>query len=386
MNETETIRTFSESGINEQNIAALSAIGIFSPTAVQARVIPHILADENTIFQSETGTGKTFAYLLPLLQKIDEDNKSLQAIILSPTYELASQINAQIKKVSALKSILCIGGTPIRRQIEALKEKPYIIVGNVARILELIHLKKIKTNNLRFIVLDEVDRVIAHETFDFTKEFFSLTNNEDIQLIACSATVKEKTVKTVETLFKKSLHFEKLPQEDILKNHIEHWALFAERREKIDVLRSLINAENTAGNLKKMVIFTAKLDQVENIAQRLSYKKINCVALHAKMGKMERKNAIDSFRSGKAKILVTSDLTARGLDIEDITHVVQMDISDDETFFIHRAGRTSRQGKKGINIVIGDEREMQIYSALEKKLHITVYPKMLYKGKVEKCS
>ncbi len=384
----DTIKTFSECGITEANIASLSAIGITSPTAVQACVIPHILANENIIFQSETGTGKTFAYLLPLLQNIDEENKSLQVIILSPTFELASQINTQVKRISHIKSVLCISGTPIRRQLDALKEKPSLIVGNVGRVLELIHLKKIKLNTVKAIVLDEADRIIAREVYDFTKEFFSyaIKENDNVHIIACSATVKAKTVKSIEYLCGKELHFEKLPDEDILRNHIEHWAMFAERRDKIDLLRSLINAETVNGNLKKMVVFTAKLDQVAHIAQRLLYKKIQCNTLHAKMGKMERKNAIDTFRNGKVKILITSDLSARGLDIEDITHVVQMDISDDEAAFIHRAGRTSRQGKKGVNIVIGDEREMRIYSLLEKKLHITVYPKMLYKGKVEKCS
>ena len=208
---------------------------------------------------------------------------------------------------------------------------------------------------------------------------------KDVQLIAASATITKQTKKILDAARKKQDGTEEselktlfLPPEDILRKKITHYALYAESREKIDTLRKLILVENP----QKAIIFTSKIDQVANIVTKLKFKNIECAALHAKTEKTERKATIDRFRSGKISLLVTSDLTSRGMDIPDITHVIQMDLPSDEDFFIHRAGRTARAGKTGINIVIGDAYEMKKYAALEKKLKITVYPKMLYKGQL----
>ena len=154
--------------------------------------------------------------------------------------------------------------------------------------------------------------------------------------------------------------------------------VIAEIRDKIEFLRKFLAAEKPG----KALIFTSRADQVENIYNKLTYKHVECMALHAKADKQMRKSAIDRFRSGKCKILITSDLGARGLDIPDITHIIQMDLPEDDDFFIHRAGRTARAGKKGINVVIGDEFEMHRYAALEKKFGLTVYPKQIRNGKI----
>ena len=169
-----------------------------------------------------------------------------------------------------------------------------------------------------------------------------------------------------------------MPPEDVLRKRITHWAIYAENRDKIDTLRKFLAAENPT----KALIFTSRADQVENIYNKLTYKKVVCAALHAKTDKQKRKAAIDRFRSGKEKILITSDLAARGLDIPEISHIIQMDFPQDEDFFIHRSGRTARAEKTGINVVIGDEWEMRHFAQLEKKLGITVYPKEVRDGKV----
>lgn len=355
----------------------LKSLNITTPTSVQQNVIPTILENKNVIFQSETGTGKTFTYLLPIIKRIHETstNDAIKAIICAPTFELASQIKQATMSITSLKTALFIGGAPIKRQIESLKEKPQIIVGTTARLLELIKLKKIKTNNLNTIVFDESDRLIKKETIEDVYDLLKLTP-QTTQIIACSATIDEKTKKvfTGEVIL--------MPQEDVLKKNITHWAIYAEQRNKIDTLRKVILAEKP----EKALIFTSRADQVENIYSKLNYKNIECVALHAKADKQKRKSAIDKFKSGKIKYLITSDLAARGLDIPGISHVIQMDLPSDNDFFVHRAGRTARAGKKGINIVIGDEYEMNKYSLLEKKLGIIVYPKEIYNGKITEPS
>ena len=376
------LTTFLDLGITEELNAKLQENNLVTPTAVQSKVIPEILQNKSLLFQSETGTGKTLAFLLPILQNIKEDEKSVQAIILSPTHELSSQIKSEIQKISNFKTMLCIGGTPLKRQIETLKEKPKVIIGSPVRIKELIFLKKIKTNSVRTIVFDEIDRLIEPEIRDDTVDLLKLLNS-DVQLIGCSATVKPNVKKIFETALSSmrensQIEYIELPLEDILQKRITHWAIYAEQRNKIDTLRSLINAIKP----EKLLIFTAKTDQVANITQKLQFKKIDCVGLHSKTDKIQRKTIIDRFKSGKTKILITSDLAARGLDIQGVTHIVQMDLPSNDDFFIHRAGRTGRAGNTGINIVIGDGYEMKKYSNLEKKLKLVVYPKVLHSGKV----
>ncbi|MBP5519515.1 MAG: DEAD/DEAH box helicase [Treponema sp.] len=357
---------------NLQN--ALSKLAITSPTAVQNEVIPRIIAGENVLFESETGTGKTFAYLLPLLNKLEtiQDHQRVRIIIVAPTFELASQINSACKSITTHKSALLIGGAPLKRQIETLKEKPEIIVGTAARLVELINLKKLKIEGLFAAVFDETDRLVKKESISDTSAFRNLLP-AGTQIIACTATLSKQT-----KIFFADAKNVVLPPEDVLKKRITHWAIYAETRNKIDTLRKFLAAENPT----KALIFTSRADQVENIYNKLTYKKVECAALHAKTDKQKRKAAIDRFRSGKEKILITSDLAARGLDIPEISHIIQMDLPQDDDFFIHRSGRTARAGKTGINVVIGDEWEMRHYAQLEKKLGIIVYPKELRNGKV----
>ena len=355
----------------------LESLEIKEPTAVQNEIIPRILEKKNVIFQSETGTGKTFAYLLPLIQNYGENDDitadAVKILIVAPTFELASQINQAAKQITEKKTALFIGGAPIKRQIETLKEKPFLVIGTPARLVELIRLKKLKINTLKAIVFDETDRLVRKELFE-ESDALRLLVPKETQIIACTATLNKQT-----KIFFAGIENVVLPAEDVLRKRITHWAIYAETRDKIETLRKFI----AACDYQKILIFTSRADQVENIYSKLRFKKVDCMALHAKADKQLRKAAIDKFRSGKCKILITSDLAARGLDIANISHVIQMDLPEDEDFFIHRSGRTARAGKSGINVVIGDEYEMRKYAALEKKLGITVYPKEIYDGKID---
>ena len=375
--------------LNESIQQKLSVQNINKPTAVQNQIIPQILEGKDILFQSETGTGKTFAYLIPLLENISLTENKVQVVISAPTHELASQIKAEVQAICDVKVALLIGGAPIKRQQELLKEKPLVVIGGPARLLELINLKKLKVDKAKSIVLDEVDRLLSPELRDETTDLVA-SMPKNAQLVACSATTKSNIVKILEDALENrksdsesdennnKIETIVLPMEDVLKRKITHWAFFVEQRKKIEFLRKLLAAEKPT----KALIFTSRADQVENIASKLQFAKVECAALHAKTDKIERKQAIDRFRSGKNKILITSDLASRGLDFADVTHIIQMDVSTNDDFFIHRAGRTARAGKTGINIVIGDAHEMRLYSKLEKKLGFVVYPKELHNGKV----
>ena len=362
-------------GALSQNILnRLEQLQITEPTKVQEKIIPLIAQGKSVVFESETGTGKTYAYLLPLIDRLekDTDTTTLRILICAPTFELASQINAAAKKITDRKTALLIGGAPLKRQIETLKEKPQIVIGTAARLVELIRLKKLKVNELYALVLDECDRLLKKESFEDTDNLRNCVGKK-CQVIGCSATVN----KSARIFFADSENVI-MPQEFILSKNITHWAIYAENQEKIDFLRKFLAAEAPG----KALVFTSRSDQVENIYKKLTYKHVECAALYAKADKQMRKAAIDKFRSGKCKVLITSDLGARGLDIPDITHIIQMDVPEDDDFFIHRSGRTARAGKRGINVVIGDEVEMRRYAALEKKFGLTVYPKQIMNGKV----
>ena len=401
-------KTFAELGVEEKFVSRLEKIGITSPTSIQESVIPAVLRGEDAVFQSETGSGKTFAFLIPLLQRIKDDSSDgVKIVIVSPTFELASQLKQAASSVTDLKCALLIGGAPLKRQIESLKEKPAIAVGNPARLLELVRLKKLKISDARALVFDEADRLFSKEISSETVALAECFGRET-QFIACSATISAKVEKEFSKVLEK-VRGEKfsaskiiLPRESVLRDRIEHWAFFCERRDKIDFLRRLVFAlkENRkiANNAKhgekgggndgericpKILVFTNRADQVENITSKLKYKGMNCASLHARTKNQERQTMLAHFKNGKTPILVTSDLSSRGLDIADIEFVVQMDLPCDGDFFVHRAGRTARAGKRGVNIVLGDAYELRNLAALEKKLGIAIYPKELRGGKVE---
>lgn len=366
--------------IPENLTEKLNLLKITEPTKVQQKIIPLLLEGKNLVFQSETGTGKTFAYLLPLIARLQKNaetekpnEKYVKIIVCAPTFELSSQIKMAVQSISSVKTALFIGGAPIKRQTEALKEKPEIVIGTPARLVELIRLKKLKTQHVDAIVFDEADRLVKKELVQECSELKNLVP-QNAQVVACTATIDNGTRK-----FFSNSEIEILPKENVLEKNITHWAIYAESRDKIDTLRKFLAAENP----EKALVFASRADQVENIYSKLKYKKIECASLYAKADKQARKAAIDRFRSGKEHILITSDLGARGLDISGITHVIQMDLPSDPDFFIHRAGRTARAGKTGINVVIGDEYEMNAFAALEKKLGIKVFPKEIRNGKIQ---
>lgn len=376
------IPRFADLGIPESLCARLEQTGITAPTAVQQAVIPLLQTHRHLLFRSETGTGKTFAYALPLLARIGADDRSVRVIIAAPSYELASQIRTEIQRVSAAPSALCIGNTSITRQIETLKRKPNIVVGNPARLLELIQLKKLKTQNVSAVVLDEADQLFSKEIRSITAELVSRMP-PSVQLAACSATAADSLLGMLSRALPSGSPDAEIctcfmPEENILRSRITHYAVFSEQRNKLDTLRKLFHALNPA----KTLIFTARPADVEKCASFLASKKIPCAPLYAKADKTARKQAIDGFRRGTYQILVASDLSARGIDVLDITHVIQMDVPEHTAAFVHRAGRTARAGRSGVNVVIGNERELVRLSSFEKKLKIVIYPRILWKGKL----
>jgi superfamily II DNA/RNA helicase len=374
----------------------LAKKSVIKPTEVQRLVIPKLLENKSVVFRSATGTGKTLAYLLPglqlLLGDIDAPYQGPRLLVCAPTLELCSQIKDEIDFLlegkNGVNVSLLIGSINLSRQIDSVKKnKPLVAVGNPGRLILLAKMGKLKLKDLRFLVLDEADRLTAAECREETAAFAALVASElkrrasagqsGLVAAACSATVSAKTGE----LFKGLLDGAELletDEQEILRDRIAHWAIFSENRRKTQTLASFL----AAAKPKKALVFTGRSNEVEKIYSILQRKKIDAAALFGRMDKKDRKDAMERFRSGKAAVLVSSDLAARGLDIPGISHVIALDVSEDKDVYIHRAGRTARAGKKGVMVSIGDEVEMRRLAALEKKLGIAVYPKELYEGKV----
>ena len=383
------ITTFEQLGLAPLFIERLLERSFSKPTLIQERVIPVLLSRRDCMFQSATGTGKTFAYLLPLIQNLLEDllehpdqkRGGPQLVVCGPTYELCAQIKKEtdfILEDSPLKAVLLMGGANISRQIETLKkEKPQIVIGNMGRIIQLERMGKLSLKQIRQVVLDEADRLVADDLIDETSQFISLLPRERLT-VACSATIGEKARQRLTPFFREDVLDITVEDREVLQKNIEHWALYAEGRRKIGSLRSFLAATNP----KKALVFFNINGQIGNVVSQLQFYKISAAGLFGDMEKQARKKAMDDFRSGRVRVLVTSDLAARGLDIQDITQVIALDVPDSTDAYAHRAGRTGRSGKHGIMITIGDEVELQRLSKLEKKLGIVIYPKILYKGQV----
>jgi superfamily II DNA/RNA helicase len=381
------VESFADMGLGEDLVSRLAERGLREVSQIQGMVIPALLKKPHRLlFTSPTGTGKTLAYLLPLIQELAAESpaKGLRLLILAPTYELCSQIKKEADAFlpAPRKAALLIGSSPLSRQIDMLKKnKPVLAVGNPARIVQLVTMKKLSLRSLAALVFDECDRLYSDELSGETEKAAGLASTE-CRFIACSATCSGKAR---ERLFRLG-DWQALEQEqnDILRKNIQHWAFYAEEREKADMLRSFIAAVQPKSKIttKKVLVFTSQTAKVAGIAEKLRRHGLAAAGLWGAMDKKERKAAIDGFRNGSLGVLVASDLAARGLDIGGISHVAALDIPDDGEVYIHRAGRTARAGKRGVMASFGDETELRRLARLEKKLGIAVYPKELRYGKV----
>ena len=373
---------FNELALKQELVAALEKENITVPTDIQYKAIPEALLNKDIIAQSGTGTGKTLAYLLPLYHKLKPDIKEMQAIILCPTHELTMQILKQIDRLS-INSAIDLTGTPIignvniDRQVEKLKTKPNIIVGTPGRILELIQKKKISAHTVKTIIIDEADRLMDKSNSEFVKAIIKSTLKER-QLLAFSATIPQHLEDDIKELMKEPLVI-RIEEKMAIPDNISHMYFLAEQRDKIDVLRKLIRILEP----KKAIAFLSNQgNEIEIFTSKLQYKGIDAVGIHGTSQKSERKQAMEGFITGKTQLLVASDIAARGLHIEGVTHVFNINIPEDIKAYVHRAGRAARVGGQGTAISIVTERELKFLKAFEKQLGINIEKKEMYSGEI----
>lgn len=374
---------FDKLGLRQELVDGLKLMGITEPTEIQEQAIPWALDNKDVIGQSQTGSGKTLAYLLPLFMKIASERREMQAIVLVPTHELSMQIDKTVKLLSEksgipVTSVSIIGDVNVKRQIEKLREKPHIIVGSAGRIIELIKMKKINAQTVKTIVLDEGDKLLNDKNIKVVKEIIK-TTMKDRQLMVFSATVSEKAVSVSKELMKEP-EVIKIKEENMVNPDIEHLYLQCEQRDKIEVLRKLVAATEPS----KAIIFINKSDDIQITTSKLQYHNINAYSIFGTASKEDRKNALEGFRSGKYRLLVASDLAARGLDIAGVSLIFNLDIPEDHKEYLHRAGRTGRQGMAGTCISIVTEKEAATLRKMEREFNIEISPAKIYRGVISK--
>lgn len=351
---------FSDLGLGAELSAAFDTLGFKTPTKVQRLAIPRILQKKDIFMQSETGTGKTFAYLAPAISAVAgiSPSKGPLILVLCPTQELAVQVAIQAELIleashTAMKVLALLGGSPLSRQEDALKKKPHIVVGTPGRTGDLVKMRLLKLDNLGFVVLDEGDRLFSTEYREYVQSILGAASPTSCKILA-SATISPNTRKLARVFMKDSESLDLL-EEGVLSRDIEHWVFYIEHRKRIDFIRKLESALKP----EKCLVFASSGDRVSRTAERLSEIGLPADSILSKQEKEHRRVAIERFEKGALRYLVTTDLGARGLDIADISHIISLDFPEESSWYIHRAGRTGRAGKKGISIVLADAWELR---------------------------
>jgi superfamily II DNA/RNA helicase len=362
--------TFTDLQLPPDLIAALSKQQISEPTPIQSAALPVLLAGKDAYLNAETGTGKTLAYLLPLMARIDPAQAATQVVIVAPTHELSIQIHRQSCDLAqnagrAIRSVLLIGGTATTRQIEKLKAKPHVVVGSPGRIVELIERGKLKTTHVRAIVVDEADRLLQDESLQWIQKIIGLAPPTR-QLIFASATIEAQTREVLATLSPQAVTLS--PGTAAVNENIQHLYLICEERDKPDILRKLLHALE----VPRSIVFVHRNEVAERVAAKLAHHKLAVADLSAGLDKLDRKHAMDGIRSGAIKIMIASDLAARGLNILAVTHVFNLDVPTTSKAYLHRVGRTGRAGAQGTAISLLTEMEARLVRRYENELGIVM--------------
>jgi superfamily II DNA/RNA helicase len=365
-------------------LTPLAGRGLTEPTEVQVAVRQPFLAGKNLLVQSGTGTGKTLAYLIPLFERLDPQRRDLQGLVLAPTQELAVQIHRQMELLAAdlaparsVRTVSLMGGVNLLRQLEQLKAKPHLAVGTPGRVLELLEKKKITGHFLSSVVLDEADRLLDDTSVVAVRAILK-TTLKSRQLSLFSASLPPATVAIASGLASDWLSLLLEPEMPIPAG-IRHWSFASELQHKNDLLRQLLHAIAP----RKALVFLNKPDQIELVAAKLRHHGLQAESLYGTRFKEDRQKAMKAFASGSASILVASDLAARGLHIDGISHVFHFDIPENPLDYQHRCGRTGRLGQVGTSVALSTEYELGRLREFEKTFSITVVPQSLHHGKVQ---
>ncbi|UYO36213.1 DEAD/DEAH box helicase [Bacillus zhangzhouensis] len=352
--------------------------GFEKPTAIQEKTAEWITEKRDVIAESPTGTGKTLAYVLPLLNKIDVNIKHPQVLILAPSRELVMQIFdvvQEFKQGSGIKAISLIGGANIKKQQEKLKKHPNIVVATPGRVQELIKIKKLKMHEVKTIVLDEADQLLVPEHMKTIQAIIKSTLKER-QILCFSATLKEETVQLIKEMTSEP-EVLKIARSEEEAQKVGHYYLLCDQRDKVKLLQKLARLEDM-----QALVFVRDITNLSIYAEKLAYHHVELGVLHSEAKKAERAVILKSFEQREFPLLLATDIAARGIDIDDLPYVIHADMPNEEGY-IHRSGRTGRAGKEGAVISLVTPQEQSMLKKMAKKLNLSLEEIVYKQGQLQ---
>ena len=358
---------FSALKVCAHTVEQLQKMGITRPMPVQEQAIPALFAGRDVIARAQTGTGKTLAFLVPLAEKVDAEKPYAQALVITPTRELAQQIAVELKKIlgeSPIKVLAVTGGRDFEEQKYKLEGRSHVLIGTPGRLLD--HIKKGNTDlgGVKYLVLDEVDEMLQQGFMDEAFDLIAMTA-ADHQTMLCSATLNEEVRKLGRKLTKNCALIDIEPDKATV-DKIKQICLKTTDEYKNRAVAALIERLNPY----LAIVFCMSKERTKELGDWLGMQGFNVDVLHGEMSPAKRKTVMKAFRDAKIQVLVASDLAARGLDVEGVTHVINYDIPHDVDWYVHRIGRTGRAGNDGVAITLYTPEEVKWLRNIETKLGV----------------
>ncbi len=356
-------KTFEDFGLQPQVLKAIQEMGFEESTPIQAKAIPIALERRDLIGQAQTGTGKTAAFGIPLIQNIDPKTEHIAALIMTPTRELAIQVAEEIAKLSRYKGLRTLpiyGGQDIVKQIRALRQKPQVIIGTPGRLLDHINRKTIKLDKVHTVILDEADEMLD---MGFLEDINTILSKlpEDRHTMLFSATMPPNIKRLADTYLKNPEHVSVVPKQ-VSAPSVDQYYMEVHEQQKFEILCRLLDME--APDLA--IIFGRTKRRVDELSEALKKRGYTAEGLHGDLSQNQRDVVMRKFRDGTIDVLVATDVAARGLDVTGVTHVINFDLPQDPESYVHRIGRTGRAGKEGVAITFVTPRETDHLHLIER--------------------
>jgi superfamily II DNA/RNA helicase len=360
--------TFSDLKIDQDMVDALASKGIIEPFPIQAQTIPLALSGQDIIGQAKTGTGKTFGFGLPLIQRLGlEPGPGVQALVVVPTRELCVQVAEDLELAAgnrATKIVAIYGGKAYEGQVEQLKAGAQIVVGTPGRLLDLAGQRLLSLKDVKVMVLDEADKMLDLGFLPDVEKLFAQTQPTRHTMLF-SATMPGPVVALARRFMNKPIHIRASdPDEGLTQANIKHVIYRAHALDKDEVVARILQAEGRG----RTVIFTRTKRAAAKLVEELNDRGFNAAAVHGDLNQEQRERAMVAFKAGKKDILIATDVAARGIDVTDVTHVINHTVPDDPDTYLHRAGRTGRAGKTGIAVTFVDWADMHKWALINRGL------------------
>lgn len=362
---------FSELGLSKSLLKAVQRSGYEEATPIQEQTIPMVLAGEDVIGQAQTGTGKTAAFGLPIIEHVDKQNPTVQALVISPTRELAIQTQEELYRLGRDKHVkvqVVYGGADIKRQIRSLKKDPQIVVGTPGRLRDHLRRHTLKIDHIQTLVLDEADDMLDMGFLDDIEAIINETP-KDRQTLLFSATMPD-SIRKIGVQFMKDPHTVRIKAKELTTDLVDQYYVRAKESEKFDMMTRLIDVQDP----DLTIVFGRTKRRVDELSRGLIARGYNAAGIHGDLSQERRSKIMRRFKDGKLDILVATDVAARGLDISGVTHVYNYDIPSDPDSYVHRIGRTGRAGHHGVSLTFVTPNEMDYLHEIEKLTHVRMLP------------